>query len=304
MQTHGACRRGGSVTPSNGAGHAEPQGGGDGGNVVPVLSRRIVSATMAARGMRSAAELAAGKPCGTRVRYYAGCRCAECRRANTAYETERAAARRRGEGNGLVSAERARVHLVWLSSRGVGHKTAADAAKVANSLVTKIVYGQRTKIRAQSERRILAVTEAAAADRALIGAGPTWLLIDELIAWGYSQTRIASELLGRRVLGLQVGRQRVTVRTAERVRRLHERLRCVPAQPTMALLRELSDEGFNRQRVARLLAEQATQRGWDAPDTAPRGGLIRQQTAELVHELHGMLIEPEEDFDDEAVAHG
>lgn len=67
-------------------------------DLTPALSRRTVAPAMAARGLRSAAELAAGKPCGTRVRYYAGCRCKPCRKANSLYEAERAAAKARGEG--------------------------------------------------------------------------------------------------------------------------------------------------------------------------------------------------------------
>lgn len=89
----------------------------------PTPSRRTVSAQMAARGLRSAAELAAGKPCGTRARYYAGCRCLACRRANTAYESERARARRRGEHNHLVSAAQARVHLGVLAAAGLSTRS-------------------------------------------------------------------------------------------------------------------------------------------------------------------------------------
>jgi hypothetical protein len=261
----------------------------------PVLSRRTISSTMAARGLRSAAELAKGKPCGTRVRYYGGCRCDACRAANTAYERERAAARARGESGRIVSAERARSHLAMLRKQGIGYKTAADAAKVAPSIVAKIVYGERTKIRAQTEARILAVTEAAAADRAYIDGTETLRRIGELLAWGYTKTRIASEVLGRPARSLQIKPGRVTVRNAERVRRVHERLRYVPAAPTLQRLQELSEEGFHRNKVAQRLAELAARRGWDVPDLAVRNGLVRHQAAELVAQLHGQLIEQEED---------
>lgn len=260
----------------------------------PVLSRRTVNPTMAARGLRSAAELAQGKPCGTRVRYYAGCRCAACRAANAAYERERNAARRRGEHGHMVGAERAREHLAWLSRQGVGRKTAADAAKVAASTISKVIDGQRLKIRSYTERRILAVTPDAAADRSHIDGAETLRLIDELLACGYSRARLGSELLGRRVPSLQIGmRGRVHVRTAERVRRLHERLRCVPAGPALRQLRALYEEGFHRNRVARMLADLAERRGWPAVDLAVRKDLIQQRCAELVGELHRQLIEEE-----------
>lgn len=261
--------------------------------LVPNPARRTVSPTMAARGLRSAADLAAGKPCGTRVRYYAGCRCQACRAANTAYARERQAARARGEGNHIVSAEPAREHLAWLSAQGVGHKTAADAAKVAGSIVTKIVYGQRTKIRAQTERRILAVTVDTAMDGARIDAAPTKRLLAELRACGYTNVVIASELLGRRVRGLQIGKSpTVEVRTAALVRALHERWRCVPEKRTRELLRELSEEGFHRDRVAAELLAMARARGWDAPDLAARkDGVVTARAAELVEALHFRWVE-------------
>jgi len=260
---------------------------------MPVKSRRTVNAAMASRGLRSAADLAADKPCGTRVRYYAGCRCAECRAANAAYEHERAEARARGEPNHIVSAERAKAHLAWLSSRGIGRKTAADAAKVAASVVSLIVDGHRLKIRAQTERRILAVTEAAAADRARIDGTETLRRLAELVACGYTKSRIASEIIGRPVRGLQIRASRVTARTAERVRVVYERLRyATPADSSRALeqLRELSEEGFHRARVARLLVEAAAARRYDPVDTGLRNGRLRQQAVDVVAEIHARLI--------------
>lgn len=255
---------------------------------IPVLSRRTISPTMAARGMRSAAELAEGKPCGTRVRYYAGCRCDACRAANSAYECERLAARARGEGNGLVSAERARIHLAWLSSRGVGRKTAADAAKVAASIVSKIIDGQRLKIRAQTERRILAVTEAAAADRAYIDGAQTAQLLDELLGAGYTGARIASELMGRPTRSLQIDRERVTALNAERVRRVHERLRlAAPATEKLARqqLAELREEHFRLDAIQREVDELAAARGWGLVSiSAPKPGGRWPAPAGLTHQ--------------------
>lgn len=245
--------------------------------LTPVLSRQTVSPDMAARGLRSAAELAANKPCGTRVRYYAGCRCSECKAANAVYERERMEARKRGEHNGLVSADRARAHLLKLSKRGVGRKTAADAAKVAASIVSKIIDGQRMKIRAQTERRILAVTEATAADGSIRSARAAWRMLDELIAAGYSKGGLASEILGRRVTGLQISRRSVTVKTEARVRIVYERLRMASESDeaqARAHLQELREEGFRSDRIQREVDELAAARGWDRQliDEAPRSG--------------------------------
>lgn len=268
---------------------------------LPVLSRRTVKPEMAARGLRSAAELAANKPCGTRIRYYAGCRCDACRAANSVYEHQRAEARARGEGNWIVSAERARAHLAWLSAQGVGRKTAADAAKVACSIVSKVIDGHRLKIRAQTERRILAVTPAAAADRAYIDGTLTWQRLEELLACGYPKARIASEVIGHPVRTLQIKPGRVTARTAERVRQAYERLLLASAVDTkraMATIAELRAEGFRLERIQREVADLATARGWPAPAIAPptkgrMAGRLRQQEVELIAHVHAALTEAE-----------
>jgi hypothetical protein len=266
-------------------------------DLTPVLSRRQVNPSMAARGMRSAAELAASKPCGTRVRYYAGCRCDACRAANSAYENQRAEARARGEGNGIVSAEPARLHLAWLSSQGVGRKTAADAAKVACSIVSKIIDRHRLKIRAQTEKRILAVTQAAAADRAYIDGTPTWERLVELLACGYPKARIGSEIIGHRVHGLQIKQGRVTARNAERVRQAYERLLLAPLSDTKRALDTISElraEGFRPDRILRELCAEAVRRGWPEPSIAPPAkgklaGRLRAQEVELIAAVHALL---------------
>lgn len=275
------------------------------GPLNPVLSRVGVTPTMAARGLRSAAALAEGKPCGTRVRYYAGCRCEDCRRANTEYERSRAEARARGERNGLVSAERARAHLAWLSKQGVGRRTAADAAKVSGSVVIMIAEGQRQQIREQTERRILAVTADAAADRAYIDGAPTWRLLDELITSGYSRSRIATEMAGRPLRGLQLGRERVTVRNAEIARQVHARLQLAnraDQRRAQSLLAELRQEGYRLDRIQRAVDELAAARGWEAAliNPQPRGGRwpqpagLTHRATVLIEIVHAQLIqEPE-----------
>ena len=269
----------------------------------PVLSRCTIREDMAARGMRPAADLAASKPCGTRLRYYAGCRCFACRMANSAYEAGRKAARARGEGNGLVSAEPARAHLAWLSEQGVGMKTAADSAKVAASIVAKIVYRQRLKIREQTARRILAVTAAAAADRAYIDGTATWVLLDELLASGYSKSLVGSEIAGHQVNTLQLRRGRVTARNAERVRQVYERLRVADARTLRRAeqkLAELRDECFRMDQIQREVDELAAARGWEpapinpAPwkrNRWPQPARLTHRAAVLIDAVHARYLE-------------
>jgi hypothetical protein len=162
---------------------------------------------------------AAKREHGSRARYVAGCKCMLCRAANSRYESERKAARQAGDWNGLVGAKRARRHILRLSAKGIGHATVADAAKVPHETVRLIRSGAREKIRARTERKILDVTMEAAADCALVDAGPTWRRIRELIEQGgFSKAEIARRM-GFKTPALQIGKKRVWVRTASRVER-------------------------------------------------------------------------------------
>lgn len=153
---------------------------------------------------------------GSRARYMVGCRCLPCRAANSRYECERARARKSGDWNGMVDAARARRRILRLGEQGLGYKTVADAAGVAASVVHKIRSGDRKRIRARTERRLLAVTKEAAADGTLVDAGPTWRRIEELKReGGFSLIEIARRL-GRKS-SLQIGKKRVLLRTAAEI---------------------------------------------------------------------------------------
>lgn len=176
-----------------------------------------------ARGLPTLERLAE-RPHGTRMRYLGRCRCVPCRAANSRYETERQAARKRGEWAGVVPAAPARAHILKLSRLGVGYKSVAAAAGVAVSVMAKIRSGERVQVRATTLRRILAVDAGARADASTVPAGPTWRRIGQLLEEGYTKGRIAREL-GARYPSLQIGRRgRVLASTAVRVERLHRRL--------------------------------------------------------------------------------
>ena len=166
---------------------------------------------------------AATRPHGTRARYRAGCKCLPCRSANSRYCTDRYAAREAGDRRDLVDAKAARRHLKKLSKLGIGYKSVAAAASVAVSVVAKIRTGKRTKIRAHTERRILAVDRAAAADGALIPAASTWRMLDELLERGYTRVQLARWLGSKaKMPSLQLKKDFVTARNAMRVERMHE----------------------------------------------------------------------------------
>lgn len=244
-------------------------------------------------GLRPVVELGARRPHGDRLRYMAGCRCDACRGANTAYERARAQARKAGDWNGLVSADKARAHIERLKASGVGRRQISDASGVAQSIVHKVYTGARTQIRALSERAILAVTREAAADHLIVSATATWRLLDELIASGYTKALLAREL-GFKMGAIQIKRTTCTLRTEYRVQLLHARLRRVPYKPTATLIAELREEGYNRLRLERMLRKMADREGRRAPDLDgdPRIGFLAS-TAELVQRLHAELLAEE-----------
>lgn len=176
-----------------------------------------------ARGLRPASELAADRLHGERLRYVGGCRCELCRAANTRYENGRRAARKAGDWNGVVPADRARAHIRKLKKHGLGRRAIAEAAGVREQMVWEIRKGRKLRLRARAERRILAVTKEMISDRALVPAKRLWDRINQLLEEGYTKTFIKDQL-GYKSSGLQFNRSRVTARNRENVERLYLRL--------------------------------------------------------------------------------
>jgi hypothetical protein len=171
------------------------------------------------RGLRPVHELAADRPHGTRLRYLAGCKCFQCRRANSDYERQRQAARAAGDWNGIVDAGPARAHLRRLSRLGIGRRVVSEVSNVAQTVLAEVKSGRKKRIRARTARRILSVGTAQRADAALVPAGATWKRIDALLEEGFTKSRIAREL-GAKTRALQIRRDLVTVRTAAKVETL------------------------------------------------------------------------------------
>jgi hypothetical protein len=161
----------------------------------------------------------ARKPHGTRARYVSGCKCMHCRAANSNYNTERTRLRAGGDTRDIVPAKAARQHVRHLSTRGVGYKAVADAARVAPSIVLQIRSGTRKQIRQNTERQILAVDESVRGDKALVSAAPAWAKINDLLERGYTRGQIAV-WLGCKNRALQLKRDMITARSAMRVERM------------------------------------------------------------------------------------
>lgn len=161
---------------------------------------------------------------GTRMRYATGCRCVPCRSAHARYQSFSRARVKRGDGNPVVDASKARAHLIELSQKGVGYKQAADFAGVARSAVQRIYSGVQPRARRETVRAILTVTTEARADGALIDARQTWRRVEYLQARGWAKARIAY-VLGNEQGALQLGKKRVTVRNARKVLELYNQER-------------------------------------------------------------------------------
>jgi hypothetical protein len=181
-------------------------------------------------GLRSAAELAADKPHGTRIKYVGGCKCLKCRMANSNFEMQHAALRRAGLGNPLMDAAEARAHIIKLARRGIGYKSVAEAAKLNHGTVYKIRSGQRTQARRATLQRILKVTVNCRSDGAHVPAGRLWRWINSLLEEGYSKRALA-RMLGRKSPSIQFRRDYVTLRNHAKVERLYRKLMGIDAPP-------------------------------------------------------------------------
>lgn len=94
----------------------------------------------------------------------------------------------------------------------------------------KLIYGDAkrglapsVRVRPETAARIMAVRVEQAAGAQLVAAGPTWVLLDDLIARGYTRGFLATAL-GASKPALQVQRTKVRASTARKVEALHSRL--------------------------------------------------------------------------------
>lgn len=175
------------------------------------------------------------RPHGTRARYVQGCRCAECRAANAAYNRAREKALRYGlvEPNPLVPADEVRAHLKKLSAAGVGRKTVAKLSGVQATQIVRLRKGITKHIRQLTARRILAVTADQAADNARVDAARTRRQIAELRAEGFSRAAIV-RALGMKSDNLPIRARRVSAATARAIDALWRQYMLPEGAPDLA----------------------------------------------------------------------
>lgn len=180
------------------------------------------------------------RPHGTRVKYVIErCRCEPCRAANREASRARQKAMSRPDEAWVpyVPAGPARRHVRSLMEQGVGPKSIAKLSGVPHGAISKLMYGDYVRgtkpskrIRPETARKILAVTVDQAAGAQKIDAAPTWRLLDDLIARGWTKTYLAQRL-GSRGPGLQIRRTLVRASTARKVEQLHTELAGLPVPP-------------------------------------------------------------------------
>lgn len=193
-----------------------------------------------------------------RVKRCPGANGASCVRGGTWLRTGAvclACVERASVWNGLVDAAPVRAHLQQLSRRGIGYKSAADAASAARSVVGGVLRGEVTQLRADTARRILAVDEGARAGGALVSSARQRRLIDKLLDRGFTRAELA-ELLGYKSPALQLGaRGKTTARTLAAVEKLWRRVERGELTPSPAFV----DSDDSLVRIGRLRARGVSQ---------------------------------------------
>ena len=107
----------------------------------------------------------------------------------------------------LVDATATREHLAWLSSQGIGRGTLCQVLGLADLTLMRISTGRTIKVRAETERVILAFRPTDAvnvANASRVDATATRLRYQALIRLGYTQAWV-SHATGRAHVGIDIG---------------------------------------------------------------------------------------------------
>lgn len=153
-----------------------------------------------------------------------GCRCFEC--SDAVYRYEKARRHLREDGiPAFIDATEVREHLLWLQSVGVGRRRVSQVTGIAMSTINALRGGHRTRVRPETADKLMGVSLAMASPGTNIAGGPTFALVDELLAMGYSQTELCRRLgMRTRSLNLRRSTGLITAGRAARIASLHRQL--------------------------------------------------------------------------------
>lgn len=155
---------------------------------------------------------------GKRSMYRLGCRCDDCRAANTKYERNRAQVKAAGAPpNAIVSAETARAHLLALSSEGVGRVRISELSGVAESRVHGIRKGTIERIHENTEAALLAVHKEVPTDWTLVASTAARAMVAELREEGFTSAELARRLGYNEGHRFRITTKLITKQTEDRI---------------------------------------------------------------------------------------
>jgi transcriptional regulator with XRE-family HTH domain len=177
---------------------------------------------------------------GTRASYVKGCKCAECRTANSRYSKLQAYRSAAGISM-LVDAEPIKAHVAMLREAGIGRRTIAMRAGVSQTVVDRLVGINTEKpcyrVRPATARRILSVQPGDVARGSILDTTGTSRRLRALVAIGWTQTELARRI-GWSVCNLNsvvmARRPSVTVGTARMVAAMYDELSMTPGPSARA----------------------------------------------------------------------
>jgi len=169
---------------------------------------------------------------GSRARYVAGCGCAPCTSAHSAYNAAHKRAALYGRPTtDLIDAEPVRIHVRALLDAGMGTRAIAEAAGVDRKRVTTLLNGRgdrgappTRRLKPETAAALLAVT-VTLPDHALVDAAGTHRRIHALVERGWAMVRLA-ERLGVKPSNLSrlIREDLVTAATARKVADLYDQM--------------------------------------------------------------------------------
>jgi hypothetical protein len=163
---------------------------------------------------------------GTRSRYAYGCRCAECRKANTKYQQVRKTEAAKGKRR-TIEADAVQKHLSRLGEQGYGVRIVAQVTGLNHGHLHRIRHAKKP-IQRKTADKILRVTSYEC--RRCLGfvpIEPTRQMVNDLLDHGYEREEIARQLgyKGRSLHFLYNNKSgKITVLTEMAVRRVYNQL--------------------------------------------------------------------------------
>lgn len=215
---------------------------------------------------------------GTRANYVRGCKCADCRAANARY-TKLAKYRSDKGISTLVDAAPVKAHLAQLRAAGVGKRTIAQRAGVAQTVVNRLIGIDHSKparrVHPDTARKLLAVTIDDHADGTFIPSTGATRRIQALVSIGWTQTE-----LGRRIGWTTANLNRITLGQVDNITRA-----------TYKLINDLYDELSMRPGPSQRARNLAARRSWAPPLAWDDIDNPNEQPAERRSTRQGVAVE-------------